>query len=132
MSSLIIAFHPDGWCIKKYSIVDTYAKFLTYNCECSVAHVQALGIQLSPAFTVDILGPSGMFVLKRNHQPNCQPTATSENESEAIITDRNFRQIVTILRAQVMGVEAMDIWDEEEYDVDDDFDEDNPLWSLLV
>lgn len=97
---------------------------LLYIC---VAHVQALGIQLSPAFTVDILGPSGMFVLKRNHGPNCQPTVTSENQSEAIITDRNFRQIVNILRAQVMGVEAMDGWDEDEYEVDDDFDEDIPL-----
>ncbi|AES80055.1 cyclin-like F-box protein [Medicago truncatula] len=97
---------------------------LLYIC---VAHVQALGIQLSPAFTVDVLGPSGMFVLKRNHRPNCQPTVTSENESEAIITDRHFRQIVTILRAQVMGVEPMDGWDEDEYEIDDDFDENNPL-----
>jgi len=31
-----------------------------------------------------------------------------------------------------MGVEAMDGWDEDEYEVDDDFDEDIPFWSLLV
>ncbi|KAK2415104.1 F-box protein [Trifolium repens] len=96
---------------------------LLYIC---VSYVQAQGIQLSPAFTVDILGPSGMFVLKRDHRANCQPSVTSENESGAMITDGDFQQIVTILRGHVMGIGPVDGWDEEEYEIDD-FDEDNVL-----
>lgn len=79
---------------------------------------------MSPAFSVDILGPSGKFVLKRDHMGNCQPPVTSENESGAALTDRDFQQIVTILRGHVMGVGAVDGWEEMEYEVDD-FDEDN-------
>lgn len=80
---------------------------------------------MSPAFSVDILGPSGMFVLKRDHMANCQPPEPSENESgAAALTDRDFQQIVTILRGHVMGVGAVDGWEEEDYEVDD-FDEDN-------
>ncbi|CAI8600853.1 unnamed protein product [Vicia faba] len=92
---------------------------LLYIC---ISHVQALGIQLSPAFSVDILGPSGMFVLKRDRMANCQPPEPSENESGAALTlaDRDFQQIVTILRGHVMGVGAMDGWEEEEYEVDED------------
>ncbi|PNY13005.1 cyclin-like protein/F-box protein [Trifolium pratense] len=97
---------------------------LLYIC---VSHVQAQGIQLSPAFTVDILGPSGMFVLKRDHRANCQPSATSEDESGEITTDGDFQQIVDILRGHAMGIGAVDGWDEEEYEVDDFVEDDDVL-----
>lgn len=43
---------------------------LLYIC---VSYVQALGSSLSPAFSVDILEPSGMFVLKRDRLANYPP-----------------------------------------------------------
>nr|AFK39809.1 unknown [Lotus japonicus] len=99
---------------------------LLYIC---ISHVQAVGSLLSPAFSVDILEPSGMFVLKCDR--NYQPPATSEEESGANSTDymqrglRDFQQIVTILRGHVIGV-VEDDWDEEEYEADD-FEEEYAL-----
>ncbi|XP_027350170.1 F-box protein At4g00755 [Abrus precatorius] len=94
---------------------------LLYIC---VSYVQVLGGSLSPPFSVEILEPSGMFVLKRDQLANCQPLITSGNESQAISADymqrglRDFQQIVTILRGHVVGV-VEDDWDEDEYEVDD-------------
>lgn len=116
------------------SIADGCAKFLTRNCDCSVSHVQVLGGSLSPPFNVDILQPSGMFVLKRDQLADHQPVVTSGNESQEISAEqrevRDFQHIVTILSGQALGI-VEDEWDEEEFDVDD-FDPEYALWSLLV
>lgn len=98
---------------------------LLYIC---ISYVQALGIQLSPAFSVEILDPSGMFVLKRDQRVKCEPHATSDDESGILNENvrrelRDFRRVVNILRGHVMGIGAEDGWDEEDYE-DDDFDED--------
>lgn len=99
---------------------------LLYIC---VSHVQVLGGSLSPPFSVDILQPSGMFVLKRDQLANYQPSMTSENESGEISAEqrglRDFRHIVTLLRGQIVGV-VDDDWDEEDYEVDD-FEEEYAL-----
>ncbi|TKY65516.1 F-box protein [Spatholobus suberectus] len=99
---------------------------LLYIC---VTHVQVLGGSLSPAFNVDNLEASGMFVLQRDRLANYQPVMTSENESQEISAEqggpREFRQIVPILRGQEVGV-VEDDWDEEEYEVDD-FEEEDAL-----
>ncbi|XP_020219016.1 F-box protein At4g00755 isoform X2 [Cajanus cajan] len=99
---------------------------LLYIC---VSHVQVLGGSLSPAFNADILDPSGNFVLKRDQMANCQPVITSGNESQEISAEhrglRDFRNIVTILRGQVVGI-GEDDWDEEEYEIDD-FEEEYAL-----
>jgi len=77
---------------------------------------------LSPPFNVEILEPSGMFVLKRDQLANHQPVLTSGNESEDASEEprimRDIQRIVTILRAQGVGV-LEDEWDDEEYDIDD-------------
>lgn len=77
---------------------------------------------MSRAFSVDIMGPSGMFVLKSD----CQPPVPSENESGSISTDyvhrglRDIQQIVTILHRHAMEVAVEDDdWDEEDYEADD-------------
>ncbi|RDX83211.1 F-box protein [Mucuna pruriens] len=84
--------------------------------------MDVLGGSLSPPFNVDILEPSGMFVLKRDQLANYQPVMTSGNESQEILADErgpnDFRQIVTLFREQVVGL-MEDDWDEEEYEVDD-------------
>ncbi|KAG4992753.1 hypothetical protein AAZX31_09G243200 [Glycine max] len=93
---------------------------LLYIC---VSHVQVLGSSLSPPFNVDILQPSGMFVLKRDQLANHQSVVTSGNESQEILAEqrelRDYQHIVTIFRGQALGI-VEDEWDEEEYD--DDFD----------
>ncbi|KAK7294996.1 hypothetical protein RJT34_17898 [Clitoria ternatea] len=100
---------------------------LLYIC---VSYVEVLGGSLSPPFSVDILEPSGVFVLKRDQLANCQPLMTSENDSQAIPAHhmrrglRDFQHIVTILRGHIGVVE--DDWDEEEYEVDD-FEEEYAL-----
>lgn len=95
---------------------------LLENCDCSVSHVQVLGGSLSPPFNVDILQPSGMFVLKRDQLANHQPVVTSGNESQDVSDEQrglgDIQRIVTILRAQGVGV-VEDEWDEDEYDIDD-------------
>ncbi|KAK7374193.1 hypothetical protein VNO80_07620 [Phaseolus coccineus] len=92
---------------------------LLYIC---VSHVQVLGGSLSPPFNVDILQPSGMFVLKRDQLANHQPVVTSGNESQDVSDEQrrlgDIQRIVTILRAQGVGV-VEDDWDEDEYDIDD-------------
>ncbi|CAJ1816717.1 unnamed protein product [Sphenostylis stenocarpa] len=92
---------------------------LLYIC---VSHVQVLGGSLSPPFSVNILQPSGMFVLKRDQLANHQPVVKSGNESEDVSVEprgmRDYQQIVTIMRGQVVGF-VEDEWDEEEYDIDD-------------
>ncbi|KAK7340194.1 hypothetical protein VNO77_20890 [Canavalia gladiata] len=101
---------------------------LLYIC---VSYVQVLGSSLSPPFSVEILEPSEMFVLKRDQLANCLPPMTSENESQAISADYmqrglgDIQQFVTILRGHVVGV-VEDVWDEDEYDVDD-FEEEYAL-----
>ena len=78
---------------------------------------------MSPPFNVDILQPSGMFVLKRDQLANHQSVVTSGNESQEILAEqrelRDYQHIVTIFRGQALGI-VEDEWDEEEYD--DDFD----------
>ena len=77
---------------------------------------------MSPPFNVDILQPSGMFVLKRDQLADHQPVVTSGNESQEISAEqrevRDFQHIVTILSGQALGI-VEDEWDEEEFDVDD-------------
>ncbi|XP_004492681.1 F-box protein At4g00755-like [Cicer arietinum] len=102
---------------------------LLYIC---ISYVQALGIQLSPAFSVEILDPSGMFVLKRDQRAKCEPHATSDDESgmlnENLLREfRDFRRL--LMWEHVMRIGAENGWDEEDYangdfDFDFGFDED--------
>lgn len=103
---------------------------LLYICIC---YVQAMGIPLSPAFSVEILEPSGMFVLKNDQKAMCR--GSSENESGGISTDyvqrEDFRHMFTLARGQLMGIGFVeDDWDEEEEEEEyeaDDFEEDYAL-----
>ncbi|OIV98747.1 hypothetical protein TanjilG_24918 [Lupinus angustifolius] len=87
-----------------------------------ISYVQIVGCSLSPAYSVEILEPSGRFVLKSDQLARCQPLLPSEEESGAISTDhmpvglRDFPHIVNILQEHVIGVVEHD-WDE--YEVDD-------------
>ncbi|KAI4354983.1 hypothetical protein L6164_003802 [Bauhinia variegata] len=88
-----------------------------------VSYVQVKGRLLLPAFSAEILEPSGKFVLKKDQLATCHPLAIlSENESDAISNDvqrrlRDFQQIVNMLQENAM--EIGDVWDEEEDEVDE-------------
>ena len=94
-------------------------------CDCSVSYVQVVGRLLSPAFNVEILEPSGTFLLKRDQLAKCPTLMAYEKDSIAIYDNfmgrglQDFPHIVTVWRGQVGGVVVEDDWDEEEYEVDD-------------
>ncbi|KAK7394840.1 hypothetical protein VNO78_15381 [Psophocarpus tetragonolobus] len=92
---------------------------LLYIC---VSHVQVLGGSLSPPFNVDILHPSGMFVLKRDQLANRQSVVTSGNEFQEILADqrgpRDIQQMMIMRRGNLVEI-MEDEWDDEEYEIDD-------------
>ncbi|XP_028769086.1 F-box protein At4g00755 isoform X1 [Neltuma alba] len=90
-----------------------------------VSHVQVVGRPLSPAFSVEIREPSsGTFLLKCDQLAKCPTQPAFSNESHAIPPDyvqrriRDFQQIVTMLRENVVEVVEEEDWDEDE-EVDD-------------
>ncbi|KAI4328731.1 hypothetical protein L6164_021064 [Bauhinia variegata] len=92
-----------------------------------VSHVQVNGRLLLPAFSVEILEPSGNVVLKKDHLATCRPySILSGNESNAISNGyyvrrqlRDFQQVVNMLQGNVMEVVEDHVWDEEEDEVDE-------------
>ncbi|KAL1360330.1 hypothetical protein HN51_005697 [Arachis hypogaea] len=95
---------------------------LLYIC---VSYVQVVGCSLSPAFNVEILDPTGRFLLKSDHLARGQTLMAFENEPAGMYDNfmvrglRDFPQIVTILRGHMGGVVVEDDWDGDEYEVDD-------------
>ncbi|XP_014498304.1 F-box protein At4g00755 [Vigna radiata var. radiata] len=83
---------------------------LLYIC---VSHVQVLGGSLSPPFNVEILQPSGIFVLKRDQLASEEPKIV-----------RDIRRLVTILQARGVGVLE---WDQDD---DDDIYDSDPEYAL--
>ena len=72
---------------------------------------------MSPVFSIEILDPSGNFVLKSDHLAKCQTQpqpAFSRNKFYAIST---FQQMRTMLQDNVEVVE--NIWDEEDEETDE-------------
>ncbi|KAK7256701.1 hypothetical protein RIF29_30158 [Crotalaria pallida] len=96
-----------------------------------ISYVKVIGFSLSPAFSVEILDPSGLFELKSGKQARCQHLLNSAKESGTNSYDnvqmalRDFPQIVNILREHVVGLVEHE-WDEEEYE-GDDFEEEYAL-----
>ncbi|KAJ7971866.1 F-box protein [Quillaja saponaria] len=93
-----------------------------------VSHVQVVGRSLSPAFGVEILEPSGKFVLKNDRLLRC-PTQSSlsANEPNAVSADyfqrrvRDLQHIVNLSQGNLEVIEPLE-WDGEE-DEDADFEE---------
>ncbi|XP_030457427.2 F-box protein At4g00755 [Syzygium oleosum] len=87
-----------------------------------VSHVRVLGRPLSPTFGVDIIEPSGKFVLKalsytKESLPESSPRRISSLELQRRV--RNLEHILNMLRGNVRDVE--DIWDEGQDDSDEEF-----------
>ncbi|XP_044492463.1 F-box protein At4g00755-like isoform X2 [Mangifera indica] len=87
-----------------------------------VSHVQIMGRLLSPALGVDILEPSGKFVLKVNSYT--QPSKTGDScANSSVYLQRRVRdlgQIINILPGNVFDATEYE-WVEED-DSDDEFD----------
>jgi hypothetical protein len=79
---------------------------------CSISYVQVVGRSLSPAFGVEILEPSGKFVLKNDmkHKLHTHPSLP-EDEPGEISADRlqrrlrDLQHIVNLLQGNVVDVE---------------------------
>ncbi|KAF8032507.1 hypothetical protein BT93_D1425 [Corymbia citriodora subsp. variegata] len=87
-----------------------------------VSHVRVLGRPLSPTFGVEMIEPSGKFVLKalsytKESLPESSPRRISSLELQRRV--RNLEYILNMLRGNVRDVE--DIWDEEQDDSDEEF-----------
>ncbi|XP_048141266.1 F-box protein At4g00755-like [Rhodamnia argentea] len=87
-----------------------------------VSHVRVMGRPLSPTFGVDLIEPSGKFVLKalsytKESLPVSSPRRISSLELRRRV--RNWEHILNMLHGDVGDVE--DIWDEEQDDSDEEF-----------
>lgn len=87
-----------------------------------VSHVRVSGRPLTPTFGVEIIEPSGKFVLKalsykKESLPESSPRRISSLELQRRV--RNLEYILNMLRGNVRDVE--DIWDEEQDDSDEEF-----------
>ncbi|XP_023539761.1 F-box protein At4g00755-like [Cucurbita pepo subsp. pepo] len=93
-----------------------------------VSHVKVIGRPLSPSFDIEILEPSGKFLLKCNYQAKttCNQLIMLENEPRTILPTYlerrvvELRQIVNMLRGNVVQGEYY-AWGEEEDESDEDF-----------
>jgi len=97
----------------------------------SMSYVQVMGCSLSPALRVEILEPSGTFVLKKDMQGkfHTQP-GLPENEAREIPNDRWQRRIrylqhfVDILQGNANVV----IEEYESGEEEDEAEEEYPVW----
>lgn len=72
---------------------------------CSMSYVQVMGRSLSPAFGVEILGPSGNFVLLQNKlvKFHDQPNEPVGNAARLVRSSaRDLQHIVNILRGNLV------------------------------
>lgn len=87
---------------------------------CSVSHVQVVGYPLAPALGVEVIDPSGKFVLKHNLQAgNSQPNLP-ENKPCLISTAhlerrvRTLEQILEMLRGNEIEYVVADEEDDDD------------------
>lgn len=89
-----------------------------------MSHVRVLGRSLAPAFGVEILDPSGNFVLKQYLQADNCPLNLPENKPCSITNFdlerrvRTLQQIVDMFRGNEGGVYP---WDVDEDESDEEF-----------
>ena len=95
-----------------------------YRHHCSVAHVQAVGRPLSPAFGIQILEPSEKFVLKVLNY-DAQPTSPEQTSppSSLQMRVRDLEQIMNLLQGNVDGIVEYE-WDIDDEESDEDEEED--------
>lgn len=100
-------------------------KYLHFISCCSVCHVKAKGRSLSPAFSVEILEPSGKFVLKNNMQAkgSFQPSLSKCQAVTSVIFERRARDLQQIVNMLLEEFDGENIDDEEYGEEEDDSDE---------
>ncbi|KAJ8748846.1 hypothetical protein K2173_013277 [Erythroxylum novogranatense] len=97
---------------------------LFYICIC---HVRAVGRSFWPAFSAEIIEPSGKFVLKAQAYTHPGPSLPEEEpcrlqEASLPRLAGNLEQIVNMLRGQVVMVEEFRDGENDESDEDDEFE----------